>query len=119
VETFHTAMSNDFDTPVAVAAIFELGRAINRGRANTPVSTSVVGAVETLVELAGILGLDLERPADTIATDAAPFIDLLVQIRKDLREARQFALSDRIRDELAGLGVTIEDTKQGTTWRSS
>jgi cysteinyl-tRNA synthetase len=50
---------------------------------------------------------------------AEPFIDLLIQIRNDLRTAKQFAIADRVRDELAELGVTLEDTKQGTTWKTS
>lgn len=116
---FHAAMSNDFDTPVAVAAIFELARAINRARSGETVSPSVDDAIRTLNDLAGVLGLDLHRTATGIDADAAPFIELLIGIRKDLREARQFALADRIRDELASMGVTLEDTKQGTTWKPS
>jgi cysteinyl-tRNA synthetase len=119
VQTFHNAMSNDFDTPVAIASIFELARAINRERASTSVSPSVVDAHAMLLELAGILGLDLARPEATIDADVAPFIELLIQIRKDLRGVKQFALADKIRDELAQLGVTLEDTRQGTTWKSS
>jgi cysteinyl-tRNA synthetase len=118
-DAFHAAMSNDFDTPVAVAAIFELARAINRARSGESVSPSVTDAVRKLNDLAGILGLDLERARNRIDTDAAPFIDLLIRIRRELRETRQFALADRIRDELASMGVTLEDTKQGTTWKSS
>jgi cysteinyl-tRNA synthetase len=116
---FHNAMSNDFDTPVAIASLFDLARAINRARAESLVTASVVDAVAKLNELAGILGLDLVRSASSLDADAAPFIELLIQIRKDLRESRQFALADKIRDQLAGLGVTLEDTKQGTTWKSS
>jgi cysteinyl-tRNA synthetase len=48
---------------------------------------------------------------------AAPFIDLLVQTRTDLRKAKQFALADQIRNQLGELGVTLEDTPQGTLWR--
>jgi cysteinyl-tRNA synthetase len=116
---FHAAMSNDFDTPVAIATLFDLARQVNRARAAENVSVSVQDGVAKLNELAGILGLDLARPESSIGTDAGPFIELLIQIRKDLREAKQFALADKIRDELAGLGVTLEDTKQGTTWKSS
>ena len=48
---------------------------------------------------------------------AAPFIDLLLDIRTELRKEKLWALSDLVRDELNELGVTIEDTKAGTTWR--
>ncbi|MBI3740474.1 MAG: cysteine--tRNA ligase, partial [Chloroflexi bacterium] len=46
------------------------------------------------------------------------FIELLIQTRNDLRAAKQFALSDKIRDELAKLGVTLEDNAQGTKWKA-
>ncbi len=119
VATFHDAMKNDFDTPVAVAALFDLARAINRGRAGAEVSASVDDARIVLTGLATILGLDL-NPADTDQMIAAePFIELLIQVRKDLRAAKQFAIADQIRDDLARLGVTLEDTKRGTTWKSS
>lgn len=118
-ESFHAAMSDDFDTPVAIASLFELARGINRARSGGGVSQSLLDGQETLRELADTLGLDLSMPEALLDADAAPFIELLIDIRKDLRSAKQFALADKIRDELAGLGVTLEDTKQGTTWRSS
>ncbi len=118
-DAFHRAMADDFDTPVAVATIFELARAINRARGGETVSPSLADAVHALNHLANILGLDLEPAASAVASDAAPFIELLITIRKDLRDARQFALADKIRDELANMGVALEDTKQGTTWKSS
>ncbi len=116
---FHQAMRNDFDTPVAVAAMYDLARAINRARSADAVSTSVEDARVNLKKLAEILGLDLTYEQPTSLQDAAPFIDLLVAVRNDLRAARQFELADKVRDQLSELGVTIEDTRQGTTWKSS
>jgi cysteinyl-tRNA synthetase len=119
VSAFHAAMQDDFDTPRAIASVFDLGRAINRHRAEGAGSPSVTDARATLLELTGILGLDLDEPPSDDAGDAAPFIDLLVTIRRELRGAKQFDLADRIRDDLAKLGVTLEDTAQGTTWKSA
>ena len=119
VRAFHASMLDDFDTPGAIAAIFDLGRAINRARATDATSASVADARDTLLELTGILGLDLSEPAQGTSADAAPFVELLIGIRKELRSTKQFALADRIRDELATLGVTLEDSEQGTTWRSA
>jgi cysteinyl-tRNA synthetase len=48
---------------------------------------------------------------------AAPFIDLLIEIRKVMRQEKLWALSDKVRDDLKSLGVMLEDTKDGTTWR--
>lgn len=48
---------------------------------------------------------------------AAPFIELLIQVRADLRKARQFALADQIRQQLADQGIVLEDSPAGTSWR--
>jgi cysteinyl-tRNA synthetase len=117
--TFHSAMLDDFDTPVAIAAVFDLGRAINRYRSTNSTSASIADARTALLQLTGILGLDLADLSSDASSNAGPFIELLITIRKDLRTAKQFALADTIRDELAKLGVTLEDTGQGTIWKSS
>ncbi len=49
--------------------------------------------------------------------DIDPFIDLLVEIRQDLRKQKLWSLSDKIRDQLEALGITLEDSKEGTIWR--
>ncbi len=118
-EAFHTAMLDDFDSPRAVAAMFELGRAINRTRAGGSSSISVKDAREALVELADILGIDLSEETSKPLVEAGPFIELLINVRKDLRKAKQFEIADSIRDRLAELGVTLEDTREGTTWKTS
>ena len=62
-----------------------------------------------------MLGLRLEHAEQSI--EAAPFIDLLVQIRTELRAAKQWQLADRVRDGLAELNIVLEDGGQGTTWK--
>ncbi|CAA9581028.1 MAG: Cysteinyl-tRNA synthetase [uncultured Thermomicrobiales bacterium] len=113
---FHAAMSDDFDTPGAVAALFALGRAINRARAERRPPGTIEPARRTLIALAGVLGLPLAIDETTGAGDAAPFIELLVGVRDELRAAKQWALSDRIRDGLAERGITLEDGATGSTW---
>src|SRR5262249_50105166 len=49
--------------------------------------------------------------------DIAPFVDTFIEIRRDLRAAKQFALADEIRDKLAALNIILEDSPSGTTWR--
>jgi cysteinyl-tRNA synthetase len=113
---FHLAMDDDFNTPEALAGLFELARAINRARgAGEPVEAIEPGRT-TLVELAGVLGLDLETDAQAPTANAAPFIDLLLRVREELRQRREWALSDLIRDELGKLEVAVEDTPAGATW---
>ena len=112
---FHEAMDDDFNSPVAVAALFDLARAINRGRAAGAPAAAAESARQTLVGLSGVLGLDLSQAA-TGGGDAGPFIDLLLRVRQELRSAKQWALSDLVRDELASLGIVVEDTADGPVW---
>jgi cysteinyl-tRNA synthetase len=116
---FTEAMDEDFNTSGGMAAIFELVRATNSARDAGVSGPFFEAAQRTLRELAGILGMQLEDVAPGAGVDiaAAPFIDLLLAVRNDLRTAKQWAASDKIRDGLKGLGVLIEDTPQGSTWR--
>ena len=116
-ERFIAAMDDDLNTPQALAALFDLAREINRAREG---GQPIAAAQETLRELGGLLGLTFaERgPAAGAAQLAAqPFIEMLVSARAELRQARQYALADRIRDQLAAQGVTLEDTPNGTLWQ--
>ena len=113
---FHAAMDDDFNAPEALAVLFDLGRAINRGRGEGLTHEVIEPARGTLVELAGVLGLDLEHDGVDQAVDAAPFIDLLLRVRDELRERKEWALSDLIRDELGSLEVAVEDTPAGAVW---
>jgi cysteinyl-tRNA synthetase len=113
---FHQAMDDDFNAPEALAALFDLTRAINRARGAGEPAESIEPARVTLVDLAGVLGLDLEADAAPAAADAAPFIDLLLRVREELRQRREWTLSDLIRDELGKLEVVVEDTPAGATW---
>jgi len=105
-------MDDDFNTPVAVSVLFDLARSANRAEG---AARHVLQA--KLVELAGVLGLPLGVSPDNGSGDAAPFIDLLISIRNELRAAKQWALSDRIRDGLAERGIIVEDSANGATWR--
>ncbi len=111
-QRFVEAMDDDLNTPAALAALFDLARDVNRARDE---GRGIGEAQETLRELAGVLGLTLREPETAIG--AAPFIDLLVQLRNELRAAKQFELADRVRAGLAELGITLEDGPDGTRWR--
>ena len=78
----------------------------------------VKAAQECLQNLGGVLGLTLapetEDTPDNLA--ARPFIEMLLATRQKLREAKQYALADQIRDDLDRQGVTLEDTPQGSHW---
>ncbi len=112
-ERFIAALDDDLNTPQALAALFDLARDINRAR---EASRPVADAQATLRELAGVLGLTFTTSS---AEDglAGPLVEMLAEVRGELRAAKQFALADRIRDRLQELGVALEDSAQGTTWR--
>ena len=113
---FETAMDDDFNSAGALGYLFELVRAINEARTAGIDAENLGAAKDVLCELAGVFGLSLTQ-IDQLDAEAAPFIDLLLEIRRELRTAKQFELSDRIRDRLSELGVSLEDGKGGTVWR--
>jgi cysteinyl-tRNA synthetase len=113
---FVEAMEDDLNTPGALAAIFDLVRAINQGRDAGLDQSSLEEGQAALRELAGVLGLRLERQA--ASRDSAPYIDLLVEIRDELRRAKQWDLADRIRERLIESGVALEDGPNGTRWEA-
>jgi cysteinyl-tRNA synthetase len=110
-------MDDDFNTAGALGYLFELVRAINHAR-DLGVGTADVESAQSLIlELTSVLGLHLEVRTEPGIGEAAPFVDLLVEVRSELRNEKLWALSDRIRDKLMELDVIIEDNKDGTTWR--
>ena len=114
-EQFLAAMNDDLNTPRALAALFDLAREINRGRDRRQV---ILGAQDCLRHLGGVLGLTFQEPAAAAGElAAAPFIDLLLETRTHLRQARQYEQADRIRDELERRGVVVEDRADGTIWQ--
>jgi cysteinyl-tRNA synthetase len=116
-QSFVDAMDDDFNTPLALAALYELVKALNTARDQGATTEQLGSAQETLRELTGVLGLRLQEKQG--AGEAEKFIDLLMEVRSEVRKQKLWQLSDLIRDRLKELGVTTEDTKDGTKWRYS
>ena len=114
-QAFTDAMDDDFNTAGAIAALFELVKAINTARDSGANDAQLLPAQNTLRTLTGVLGLRLQDKKGS--ADADGFINLLVEVRAEVRKQKLWAMSDLIRDRLKELGVTIEDGKEGTTWR--
>jgi cysteinyl-tRNA synthetase len=111
-QQFIEAMDDDLNTPRALASLHELARDINRARDEGRPTGEAQG---TLLELADVLGLTLAEPEADMS--AAPFIELLISLRNELRAAKQYELGDRVRSGLAEIGIALEDTPQGTGWK--
>lgn len=112
---FREAMDDDFNAPIAVSVLFDLARLANQSEGNERAA-----AQAKLLELAGVLGLPLEQSAMRAGdSDAGPFIELLLELRQELRADKQYAMADSIRDRLTDLGVTVEDSAEGSSWRWS
>ncbi len=130
---FLTALNDDLNTPRAIAVLFDLARSINRAHDN---KKPFKEAQNLLRELANVLGFTLADPK-TIKQELGPFQTLLkeydenkgqkenledilgtlLEIRKDLRQEKKWAAADRIRDRLSDLGIELQDSSGGTTWK--
>ncbi len=119
---FIAAMDDDFNTPQAIAVLFDLARDVNQLLAtSTPYCTQALQSVENLFEeLEGtVLGIAPpgQRNGKSEGRETG-LIELLIAIRKEIRAQKLWALSDRIRDGLAALGIVLEDRREGTTWKA-
>ncbi len=120
-ERFYASMDDDFNTPEALAVLFDLVRDLNKARGEGEARAATLGA--ELKRLGAILGILQDDPeaylrGGTVGTGPSDGeIETLIQQRLDARKAKDFAEADRIRDELKGKGVILEDGPQGTTWR--
>ncbi len=114
-EKFLEAMDDDLNTPRALAVLFDMAWDINRCQDS---GGQAKEAQETLRHLGGILGVTFAEPvtATQESLAAKPFIELLLETRTQLRQAKEYSLADQIRQGLETQGVIVEDTAQGTNW---
>ncbi len=125
---FLEAMDDDFNTAAAIGVLFQGANHINRFMDEHQAETSTDGEVRelallacrTLVEDARILGL-FEQPVKRAAGGSdhlsGQLLDLLIRLRQQAKQDKNFTIADQIRDQLAELGVTLEDRPDGTHWR--
>ena len=114
-QRFQAAMNDDFNTVEAVAVLFELAGEVNR--------TGSVALAAMLRTLGGVLGLLQREPLAFLQGGQeagdwdAERVEAAIVARREARTAKNWAESDRIRDELLAAGILLEDGPQGTTWR--
>lgn len=113
--SFKAAMDDDFNTPEALAVLFDLANEVNKTKSSA--------AAELLKGLAGLVGL-LQRDPDVYLqghaddrSDEVLNVDRLIIQRNEAKKNKNFAEADRIRKQLADAGIVLEDSPQGTTWR--
>ena len=110
---FETALDDDLNVSAALGALFDLVREINRRIDTRALSTADAGRiVEVLRELDAVLGV-----LPDAVEDLEPELAALLEQRAAARSARDWAAADRLRDELAGQGIAVEDTRDGQRWR--
>jgi len=120
-EKFREAMDDDFNTALALSRLFDFTKQANIVVQMEPSPTRralLRMAKEKIEKIAGVLGLQLESGKEQRSegfTDQ--LVGLLVELREELRRSRQWAVADRIRDELSKLSIELEDRPEGTVWR--
>ena len=120
-ERFHAAMADDFNTPEALAVLFEVVRALNK----TQDAAQRAARAAQLRQLGGVLGLLAAQPQEFLRGGAGQAgddeesarIDAMVSEREQARQAKDFARADALRDELTAMGILLEDGAGGTRWR--
>ena len=117
-EKFEEQMNDDFNTPAAIAQVFEYFRRVNKfiTSENAVSRSSIQSLIQPLDDyLDRVLGIvPYKKPQDI---SAEPFIDLLISVRNELRRKKEWQLSDFIRDKLIEQNIELEDGKEETKWR--
>jgi cysteinyl-tRNA synthetase len=118
---FVEAMDDDFNSPQAIAVLFDLAREVNTSLASGSADTAYLAAADALFgELGGsVLGIIPEKMGGAAGEQSIEdaLLALIIDLRADIRAQKLWPLSDKIRDGLKAAGVTLEDKKEGTTWR--
>ena len=115
---FNAALNDDFNTPMALSILFEIAKQINIERTTNPKKASALSS--QLIKLGNYIGI-LNHNADEYLKQGSDLSESEISKKIDQREAarnsKDFAMSDQIRDELLELGIILEDSANGTTWR--
>ncbi|MEC8484948.1 MAG: DALR domain-containing protein, partial [Pseudomonadota bacterium] len=119
-QRFEDAMRDDFNTPVALSVLFELVRELNKARAEASEQAATLAAeLKALADLVGLLSQDPEYFMQNSTVNeglSAEEIEGFIAERAQARKDKNFARSDEIRDLLLEQGITLLDTREGTTW---
>ena len=118
-QSCYDAMNDDFNTPILIAQLFEGVKFINLlndGKESLTAVDLEIFAKTIKVFIYDVLGLESEKALDGNTDKLEGTVNMLIEMRKQARENKNFALSDQIRDQLVGLGIQLKDGKEGTTF---
>ena len=111
-KSFCEALDDDFNTSLAISVLFDFARDINTNITSVNNKETIMEVYDMLKELGGVLGLLQKQQDKTLAED----IEKLINERQQARKQKNFALADKIRDDLKAQGIILEDTPQGVKW---
>ena len=114
---FHAAMDDDFNTPVAIAVLFDLVRDLNKAYGDE--QATLAGQLRFLGGVLGCLQSDPQSFLQSGAGDEAEWIEEMIQKRLEAKKSKDFATADAVRDELTAKGIVLKDGPEGTTWSKS
>jgi cysteinyl-tRNA synthetase len=112
---FDEAMDDDINTADAFAAVFDLVRFANSEVKEDSSKAFAQAVKDEILMLGDILGMIFEKKAEVLDSE----IEALIEERQAARKAKNFARADEIRDQLAGMGITLLDTREGVKWKRS
>lgn len=113
VKKYEDAMDDDLNTADAISVIFELVKYANVNVTEKSSKATVELVLNTIEKLCDILGIITEKKEEILDSD----IEALIEERQAARKAKNFARADEIRDQLSGMGIILEDTREGVKWK--
>jgi cysteinyl-tRNA synthetase len=117
---FNAALDDDFNTPIALSILFEVAKLVNTERKNDEDQAGALA--QLLIKLGGYLGILKSSPEEYLQQGSRisdEEVEKKIKQREEARIKKDFNLSDKIRDELAQMGIVLEDGSTGTSWRKA
>jgi cysteinyl-tRNA synthetase len=118
ISNIEDALCDDLNTPIAIAQLFELSKMVNAcADGKYPLTKEDIDQIANAVEqyFYGVLGMRAEQESQSGVLDKV--MDVLIDLRSEAKQSKDYALSDSIRDKLKENGVELMDSKDGTTWK--
>ncbi|RLI11306.1 cysteine--tRNA ligase, partial [Candidatus Bathyarchaeota archaeon] len=117
---FEEAMDDDFNTPLAISALFSIARLVNNYlNVNKTIEKAAKRRVlRVFINLLGVLGIEWAKDKRETRTDELfkGILELLIDVRNELRRMKKWEIADRIRDDLGKMGIILEDAGKETKW---